>query len=150
LKTGALGPRPLLKDYAIGEWYAAAGKCDNEEEDSIECHEPMQVKVLDHEGWAMFRCTKGHEQEDDVAWEFVKEPVEFQGRFYWGLKFRGNHGPCASCGRIIYDIPLILWGPQPKVEYELDFCFECVEKIPIQIAQTTGVRTVPGGDNPHE
>jgi len=133
LKIGDIGPKPILKDFKVGEWYPAAGKCDSEEDDSVECHETMQVKVVDHDGWATFRCAKGHEQDDDVAWGFLKDPIQFQGRYYWGLSHRGNHGPCASCGRIIYDIPLILWGPGPEVKWELDFCFECVEKIPIKV-----------------
>ena len=138
--TGTLGPKPFLKDFKLGEWYPAAGRCDSEEEDSIECHEPMQVKRIDRD-WVIFRCAKGHEQEDNAGWGFVKDPIQFQDRYYWGLSKRGNHSPCVSCGRIVYDILLILWGPGPDVKWELDFCFECVEKIPVKIGSTPPIFT---------
>lgn len=148
-----IGPKPSPEQF-IGKWTPASGKCAfTEDEFGQECEATLEVKLAD--GWGTFICARGHEEEDAIGWTWYKKTVDVKGTGYWPFSAVSNHSPCAACGRIVYDIPLILWGPNaPKnVEWELHFCFDCVGKLgldSILIAQKRDSRTVPGGDNPDE
>jgi hypothetical protein len=126
------GMRKEFKDFPTGEWIMAAGRCEcwgDEYADS--CDASVEVKI-EKEGYMLIRCLKGHETDGLVGWEVGKEPVSLGrlGNFFPILK-RADHSYCASCGRIIVDIPLILWGPNAprRVDWEIDFCFACAERL---------------------
>ncbi len=126
-----IGPSELR-----GKWVEAAGTCQYQESEySSHCGAKMLAKVED--GWGKFKCENGHEEEDSVGWEYFSTPVFFQGQYYLPFSKRGNHAHCVNCGRILYEIPLILWGPSApvKVEWELNFCFACVVRQGIKLGK---------------
>jgi len=67
---------------------------------------------------------------DFAGWEFMDKTFRFRGREYYPLKSRANVGPCLNCGRLVVGVPLILFIDEGRGG-ELDFCFECVEKLGI-------------------
>lgn len=135
--TGPLqGLKRRLADYPVNQWIEAAGKCNFETDDGGECGKPVEVKIAPHTedpaaSWMKIRCADGHEEEDGVGWDVPEQwhDLEQVGKFF-PLLTRSNHAYCNLCGKIIVDVPLILWGPHAPddVKWELNFCFECVEK----------------------
>jgi hypothetical protein len=117
-----------------GKWIEAAGTCTfQSDEYGSECGAKMMVMVKD--GWGIFKCEKGHEDEDAIGWTYYSQPVVFQGQYYLPFSKRSNRAHCVNCGRIVYEIPLILWGPNApeKVKWELNFCFHCVHTLGIKL-----------------
>lgn len=144
--------RKLLKDYPRDEWMEAADGCES-------CGAKYQVKVSWVDDAGIFGdvvarvehredCPKRYDEwtgEDveteeviDVAgWEYMEEPHTLLGREYYPLKSRANIGPCLECGRLVIGVPLILFIDQGRGG-QLDFCFECAEKLGILRALTGG------------
>ena len=134
-----------MKDYPLGEWMEAADSCD-----FCRCHYEVRIHEGDESGcfgtveWRIHHKVDCHEvteyyqgapvteisSMDFAGWEFMGKPIKFRGREYYPLKARANVGPCLECGRLVIGVPLILFIDQGRGG-ELDFCFECAEKLGI-------------------
>jgi len=142
--------RKLLRDFPRGVWFEAADGCET-------CGAKYKVSIidLDKDGvfgtveWAITHkadCPErfaedmdefiGEGEEftesdwDSAGWEFMPKPFTFLGKQYYPLKSRANVGPCLECGRLIIGVPLTLFIGK-GVKGELDFCWECAEKLGI-------------------
>jgi len=74
------------------------------------------------------RCC-GLVEEEPLVVEFWEDKfIEIGGKKYKALKAWGNISICAECGKVIMDIPLIIWDEKDKTK-ALTFHFECAEKI---------------------
>jgi len=137
--------RKLLKDYPFKTWMPAAGRCEM-------CAATYVVKIVwvdesgtmgdveyrvEHEEGCPERydsetgINRGSFGDVDVAgWEYMDTPMQFRGLELYPLKSRANIGPCLRCERLVLDVPLILFLDEGRGG-ELDFCWECAEKIGI-------------------
>lgn len=76
------------------------------------------------------RCC-GLVQEEPLIVEYWEDKfIEIAGKRYKALKAWGNISVCAECGRVIMDIPLILWDAKDRT-MAVTFHFECAEKLGI-------------------
>ena len=75
------------------------------------------------------RC--GEELEEVLIVEYwKKKTMTILGKTYPALKAWGNISKCSECGKIIFDVPLILWDSNDTSK-ALTFCFKCAEKLGI-------------------
>ncbi len=133
-------PGPLfLKDYPRDEWMYAADFCEV-------CGARRQVKVKEVHGDGLYGVVEIMERHnpgcpmrfesfpnmrsDQAGWEYMSETVKLYGREYTPLKARGNVAPCLGCGKLIVDVPLILFLDE-GLGGELDFCFGCAMELGI-------------------
>jgi hypothetical protein len=144
--------RKQLKDYPQDEWMEAADGCEF-------CGAKHMVKIAEVDETGNFGtviiktehredCPELfddpapvrdpiEEQEDYAGWEFVDKPYALLGKEYYPLSSRANIGPCLECGKLVVGVPLILFLDKGRGG-ELDFCFECAEKLGILKALTGG------------
>lgn len=54
--------------------------------------------------------------------------IRIRGKQYRALKAWGNIAPCAECGKIFFEIPLIVWDCQDRSK-AIVFCGKCTEQI---------------------
>lgn len=129
-----------LKDFKLNEWFEAADGCNL-------CGAKYKVRIIRRRKngnygtieWtithssdcSMIDSDEATESSQDIAgWEFMPTPLNFRGKEYYPLKAKANIGPCLECWRLIVDVPLILFIDEGR-KGELDFCFECANKLKI-------------------
>jgi hypothetical protein len=139
--------RKLLKDYPQDEWMEAADGCEF-------CGAKHMVKIAEVDetgktgnfGLVVIKTEHGEdclelpdEREDIAGWDFMDTPHTLLGKEYYPLSSTANIGPCLECGKLVVGVPLILFIEEGRGG-ELDFCFECAEKLGILKALTGGRR----------
>jgi len=73
------------------------------------------------------RC--GEEVEEVLIVEYWKrKTMRIKGKTYKALKAWGNISLCSECGKVIFDVPLIVWDEKDKSK-AVTFHFECAEKL---------------------
>lgn len=119
-----------LSEYPLNQWIEADGECPQ----CLSNHVQIMISWIDESGNfgdIAIKCPIcGFEDCDIVGWELKSKPYTILGKQYTPLKSRANVGPCVACERIVVGIPLILFLDEGRGG-ELDFCFECAEKLGI-------------------
>ena len=54
--------------------------------------------------------------------------IRIAGKKYRALKLWGNIAPCSDCGKIFFEVPLILWSKEDPSK-AIVFCPDCAERI---------------------
>ena len=73
------------------------------------------------------RCC-GLVEEEPLVVEFWEDKfIEIAGKKYRALKSWGNISICCECGKVIMDVPLVIWDERDKTK-ALTFHFECAKK----------------------
>ena len=135
--------RKLISDFPINRWLDAAGKCQY-------CEAPYMVMFtfIDPDnsvGDVEIKCQHkddcmedfGEYQEgdrlqhyDDMAgWEWSNRYLIWNDIKYFGFASVLNKAPCAECGKMVCDIPLIVWSQDRAME--VHFCMPCAKRIGI-------------------
>lgn len=71
------------------------------------------------------RCC-GLTEEEPLIVEWEDKYIEICGKKYRALKNWVNITICVECGKVIMDVPLIVWDEEGSA---LTFHFECAQKI---------------------
>ena len=140
------------EDELWAEWYAQ-GCPRNEAGDPILIEElDCEDMGRDHEwtepeeiepGWWERTCKVcGAVQEECAVHEYSDETIEIAGKRYRLLKAWTDTAPCSECGKVVMDIPLILFAEKGALLFHI----ECAEKIGLQALRKAG-RCSDGG--PH-
>lgn len=125
--------KKLISDFPLQRWLDAA-KCD-------ECQTPYMViftfiDAKKNVGDIQYKCEhsagcpqydfegSGVEEGSDMAgWEYGKGYMQLNGKIYPGYSSVLNKAPCMECGKMVLDIPLIMWSNDRL--FEVHFCFPC-------------------------
>lgn len=54
--------------------------------------------------------------------------IRIAGKRYRALKLWGTIAPCSDCGKIFFEVPLILWSKEDPSK-AIVFCPDCAERI---------------------
>lgn len=54
--------------------------------------------------------------------------IRIHGKKYRALKAWGNIAPCAECGKIFFEVPLIVWDDNDRSK-AIVFCGKCTEQV---------------------
>ena len=135
----------LLKDFPRDEWFEAADGCDT-------CGARYRVKVnhVEEEGdYGEVLVRDAHKPEcplrseaapwgpdsygvderlEFAGWEYEDRKVALGGIEWTPINARGDVTICLNCGRLIIDVPLILFIDEGK-KGELDFCSGCALEL---------------------
>ena len=92
-------------------------------------HEWSEPKSVGNATWYV-QCQKcGMEQQEVLIEEFWEDKfITIKGKRYRALKAWGNITRCAECGKVSFDVPLILWSKEDPSK-AITFCWKCVEKL---------------------
>lgn len=92
-------------------------------------HEWGEPEKVSEEIWRC-KCKKcGFEQEEALFQQFwPRKTIKIKGKAYRALKRWGNISQCVECGKVIFDVPLILWDKKDPSK-AVSFCWKCVEKL---------------------
>lgn len=78
------------------------------------------------------KCKRCGEEDEEIL--FVKywkrKTITVAGKTYPSLKAWGNISKCSECGKVIFDVPLILWDAKDP-SAALTFHWKCAEKLGI-------------------
>jgi len=74
----------------------------------------VQTEILLVEYWS------DHEKEDPY--------IRIGGKKYRALRSWGNIAPCSECGKVFFEVPLILWSEKDSSK-AIVFCPECSKSI---------------------
>jgi len=146
---------PEHPDELYDEWYAQGGPKNeprepvlHEDEEYCEYEamygehdwdEPKSVDKIEIDGeevelYARKCRVCGLTEEEPLIEEHWEDRyIEILGKKYRALKSWGNISRCAECGKVIMDIPLILWyeNDDGETDAAVTFHFECAEKAGI-------------------
>jgi len=79
-------------------------------EDEYSEHNWGEPEDLGHDVWRVTCKRCGEEQEEILIIKYwKKKTITILGKTYPALKAWGNISKCSECGKIIFDVPLILW-----------------------------------------
>jgi len=100
-----------------------------------ECYEGEhswgEPEDLGNDIWRVTCKSCGEEVEEVLVVKYWKnKTITISGKTYRALKAWGNISRCSECGKVIFEVPLILWDKEDASK-ALTFHFECAEKLGI-------------------
>jgi len=102
---------------------------------SEECYEGEhdwgEPEDLGNDVWRVTCKRCGEKEEEILLIEYWKhKTITIAGKTYPALKAWGNIARCSECGKVIFDVPLILWDSNDTSK-AVTFHFECASKLGI-------------------
>lgn len=100
-----------------------------------ECYEGEHVwgepEDLGNNIWQVTCKRCGEQLQEILILEYWKrKTITVLGKTYPALKAWGNISKCSECGKVIFDVPLILWSSNDTSK-ALTFCWKCAEQLGI-------------------